>query len=52
VNPAVAVVLGVALLGEQFKFSTAVGFALILTGSWLSTAAGRVRSPRPDPAGG
>jgi drug/metabolite transporter (DMT)-like permease len=52
VNPAVAVVLGVALLGEQFKLSTAVGFALILAGSWLSTAAGRARSPRPDPAGG
>ena len=52
VNPAVAVVLGVALLGEPFKLSTAVGFALILAGSWLSTAAGRVRSPRRDPAGG
>ena len=51
VNPAVAVVLGVALLGESFKLSTAIGFALILAGSWISTAAGRVRSPRPDPAG-
>jgi drug/metabolite transporter (DMT)-like permease len=47
VNPAVAVVLGVALLGEPFKVSTAIGFALILAGSWVSTAAGRVRSPRP-----
>jgi drug/metabolite transporter (DMT)-like permease len=52
VNPAVAVVLGVALLGEPFKLSTAVGFALILAGSWLSTAAGRVRAPRSDRAGG
>jgi drug/metabolite transporter (DMT)-like permease len=37
-NPAVAVVLGVALLGEQFKLGTALGFVLILAGSWLSTA--------------
>jgi drug/metabolite transporter (DMT)-like permease len=51
VNPAVAVVLGVALLGEQFKVSTAIGFALILAGSWVSTASGRARSAQPDPAG-
>jgi drug/metabolite transporter (DMT)-like permease len=51
VNPAVAVVLGVALLGEAFKPSTAIGFALILAGSWVSTAAGRIRAPSPDPAG-
>jgi drug/metabolite transporter (DMT)-like permease len=48
VNPAVAVVLGVALLGEPFKLSTGIGFALILAGSWVSTGAGRIRSPRPD----
>jgi drug/metabolite transporter (DMT)-like permease len=40
VNPAVAVLLGVLLLGEQFKFGTAVGFVLILAGSWLSTTSG------------
>jgi drug/metabolite transporter (DMT)-like permease len=51
VNPAVAVVLGVALLGEPFKLSTAIGFALILAGSWMPTAAGRAPSPRPHPAG-
>jgi drug/metabolite transporter (DMT)-like permease len=51
VNPAVAIVLGVVLLGEPFKASTAIGFALILAGSWVATAAGQVRSPRPDPAG-
>jgi drug/metabolite transporter (DMT)-like permease len=37
-NPAVAVVLGVVVLGEQFKPGTAIGFVLILAGSWLSTA--------------
>ena len=36
-NPAVAVVLGVAVLGEQFTLGTGVGFVLILAGSWLST---------------
>lgn len=38
-NPAVAVVLGVAFLGEAFTLGTAVGFALILVGSRFSTGA-------------
>jgi drug/metabolite transporter (DMT)-like permease len=37
VNPAVAVVAGVALLGEPFTVGTGVGFVLILAGSWLAT---------------
>jgi drug/metabolite transporter (DMT)-like permease len=37
VNPAVAAVLGVAILGEHFGVGSAVGFALILLGSWLAT---------------
>jgi drug/metabolite transporter (DMT)-like permease len=44
VNPAVAVLLGVALLGEPFTLATALGFALILSGSILATA----RAPRPS----
>jgi drug/metabolite transporter (DMT)-like permease len=44
VNPAVAVVLGVAFLHEAFGFATAVGFALILTGSVLATGLGRQRA--------
>jgi drug/metabolite transporter (DMT)-like permease len=44
-NPAVAVVLGVAFLGETVGASTLAGFALVLAGSWMAT------SPRPDPAG-
>lgn len=42
-NPFVAVILGVAVLGEAFRVSTAAGFALILVGSWL--AAGRSFTP-------
>lgn len=38
-NPVVAVILGVAVLGEPFKVTTATGFVLILVGSWF--AAGR-----------
>jgi drug/metabolite transporter (DMT)-like permease len=41
-NPAVAVLLGVVLLGEPFTAGIAVGFPLILLGSYLAT-----RSP-PD----
>jgi drug/metabolite transporter (DMT)-like permease len=41
-NPAVAVLLGVLLLGESVKVGTGVGFALILAGSWLATTS------RPD----
>ena len=42
VNPAVAVALGVGLLGERFTVGMAVGFVLILTGSILAT---RARQP-------
>jgi drug/metabolite transporter (DMT)-like permease len=38
VNPAVAVTLGVVFLHERFKAGTAVGFVLILAGSFLATA--------------
>jgi len=37
VNPAVAVVLGVLVLGEPFTLGIALGFPLILVGSWLAT---------------
>jgi drug/metabolite transporter (DMT)-like permease len=45
VNPAVAVLLGVALLGEKFTAGMAVGFPLILLGSVL---AARKREARVD----
>ena len=45
-NPAVAVVLGVSLLGEPMTAGIVVGFPLILAGSILATG----RSPAPAPA--
>ena len=47
VNPAVAVVLGVAFLGESFGFGTALGFVLILLGSFLATRPARHLATRP-----
>jgi drug/metabolite transporter (DMT)-like permease len=37
VNPAVALVLGVTILGESFTIGAGVGFVLILIGSYLAT---------------
>lgn len=37
INPAVAVVLGVGVLGEHFGTGTGIGFVLILAGSYLAT---------------
>ncbi len=37
VNPAISVLLGVALLGEPLNAAIFVGFLLIIVGSWLST---------------
>jgi drug/metabolite transporter (DMT)-like permease len=49
VNPAIAVLLGVLLLDESFSTGIAVGFPLILLGSYLATA--RSRTPeRPAPS--
>jgi drug/metabolite transporter (DMT)-like permease len=48
VNPAVAAVLGVLLLGERFTAGMAVGFALVLVGSVLATS--RRREPAPEVA--
>ena len=45
VNPAVAVTLGVVVLGEHFTTGIAVGFPLVLLGSWLAT-----RKPGAAPA--
>jgi drug/metabolite transporter (DMT)-like permease len=50
VNPLVAVVLGVTLLGERPGPGALVGLVLILAGSWLSTGGRWPRRRRP-PAG-
>jgi drug/metabolite transporter (DMT)-like permease len=47
VNPAVAAVLGVAILDEQFTLGMAVGFVLVLAGSVLATRRGEAAVPRP-----
>jgi drug/metabolite transporter (DMT)-like permease len=37
VNPAVAIVAGVVVLGERVTIWTVIGFVLVLSGSWLVT---------------
>jgi drug/metabolite transporter (DMT)-like permease len=52
VNPAVAVALGVSVLGERFTPAMAGAFALILGGSVLATRAGPAKAAGPGgPAG-
>jgi drug/metabolite transporter (DMT)-like permease len=50
VNPAVAALLGVAILGEDFSLGMGVGFVLVLAGSVLATRPGRVRDAAREPA--
>jgi drug/metabolite transporter (DMT)-like permease len=45
VNPAVAVLLGVTLLGERLGAASIAGLLLILAGSWTATG-GRLRRAR------
>ena len=47
VNPAVAVLAGVVLLGEKFRVSTGAGFVLIIAGSFLATRRSRAITPLP-----
>jgi drug/metabolite transporter (DMT)-like permease len=49
INPAVAVALGVTVLGEQFTLPVAGAFVLILGGSVLATRAARRDTPEPAP---
>ena len=50
VNPAVAVLLGVVVLGEPFGPGLAIGFPLVLLGSILATAPARSVSVETTPA--
>lgn len=50
-NPAVAVLLGVTVLGEKFGFGAGVGFALIVSGCYLSTGHSRIVEPEVELAG-
>ncbi|HEU4675962.1 MAG TPA: DMT family transporter [Motilibacteraceae bacterium] len=47
VNPAVAVLLGVAVLGEPLTATTLAGFALVLAGSVLATRRGAPAAVEP-----
>jgi drug/metabolite transporter (DMT)-like permease len=47
INPAVAVALGVILLGEALTLGIAVGFPLILAGCFLATRPSRTAAPHP-----
>jgi drug/metabolite transporter (DMT)-like permease len=51
VNPAVAVLLGVLLLGEPFTLGIAVGLPLVLVGCVLATRSGRAEQPEPSTEG-
>jgi drug/metabolite transporter (DMT)-like permease len=50
VNPAVAAVLGVAILDEHFTVGMGIGFVLVLTGSVLATQPGIARRVARRPA--
>lgn len=49
-NPVVAVVLGVAVLGEHFGLGTAAGFLLVASGSFLATRPVSARLVGESPA--
>jgi drug/metabolite transporter (DMT)-like permease len=49
-NPAVAVLLGVTVLGESFGVATVVGFVAVLGGSFLATRSLRPPVPAPSPS--
>jgi len=48
VNPAVAVLLGVLLLGEPFTLGIGIGLPLVLVGCVLATRRGRPERPEPS----
>ena len=49
INPAVAVVLGVLVLSEPVTLGIAIGFPLVLIGSWLGTRSGPALEAEPHP---
>lgn len=49
INPAVAVVLGVLVLSEPVTLGIAIGFPLVLLGSWLGTRGGAAVEAEPHP---
>lgn len=50
-NPIVAVLLGVGLMGESLSAAAIAGIGLVLAGSWLTTRPGRLPGARrPEPS--
>ncbi|MFV0373850.1 DMT family transporter [Microbacterium sp.] len=45
VNPVVAILLGVVILGEQLAGGLLAGFPLVIVGCWLAATGGRIRRP-------
>ena len=52
VNPAVAILAGVLVLGERVTAWTVIGFAFVLAGSYLVTRRRTVGDAPPEPAAG
>jgi drug/metabolite transporter (DMT)-like permease len=50
VNPAVAAILGVAILDEHFTVGMGIGFVLVLAGSVLATRTRAQPEPSRKPA--
>jgi drug/metabolite transporter (DMT)-like permease len=44
VNPVVAILLGVLILGEQITLALIIGFPLVILGCWLAATGGTVRT--------
>jgi drug/metabolite transporter (DMT)-like permease len=47
INPAVAVILGISILGEPITLGIVIGFPLVLAGSWLATRRGPTLEAEP-----
>jgi drug/metabolite transporter (DMT)-like permease len=47
VNPVVAILLGVLILGEQITLGLLIGFPLVILGCWLAATGGTVRTREP-----
>ncbi|HWM15514.1 MAG TPA: DMT family transporter [Microbacterium sp.] len=48
VNPVVAVILGVIILGEPIGLGLLIGFPLVIVGCWLAATGGTVRARAPS----
>jgi len=48
VNPVVAIILGVIVLGEEITPGLVIGFPLVIVGCWLAATGGTVRTKEPS----